>query len=93
MHLSLSCKERTYAATNQDFWNTPPEGNWGYPIVEEAPLMTPLKETIHIPEATPDSSQPLFSKEHLTLIMDIRRDVVDPLFRQERLNRRLQLSI
>jgi hypothetical protein len=89
MHSSLSRQEHTDVATNQAFWNTPPEGHWGYPIVEEAPSMTPLQETIHILEVTPDSSRPHFFEEHLTLIMDICRDVADLLFRQECLNRQL----
>jgi hypothetical protein len=89
MHSSLSRQENTYTTTNQDFWNTPPEGHLGYPIVEEAPPTTPLQDTIHILEVTPNSPRPLFSKEHLTLIMDIHRDVADLLFRQECLNHRL----
>lgn len=45
----------------------------------------PLQETICILEVTPDYFRPQFYEEHLTLIMDIRRDVADLLFRQEHL--------
>jgi hypothetical protein len=89
MPSSLPRQEQDVATSGQVIWNTPPTGHWGYPIVEEAPLMTPIQATTRSSEVTHESSRPQFSKELLVLIMDIRRDVADLLFRHEHLNRRL----
>jgi hypothetical protein len=45
---------------NKSFWNTPLQRHWVYVIFEEAPLITTLQETIHIPKETPNSSWPHF---------------------------------
>jgi hypothetical protein len=75
-------------AMGQASLRDPPTGHWGYPIIEEEASLIPLQEANRAPEDFPDSTMHSFSEEHLNLLLDIRRDAMDQLFRQENINHR-----
>jgi hypothetical protein len=75
-----------------DYQSTIPEGHWGFPMVEEIPPLLPLHNvTLPSVEASASPPQHFLSEDHLNLIMDIRRDMVDQIFHQECLNHWLDL--
>lgn len=64
-----------------DYQSTIPEGHWGFPVVEEIPLLLPLHNvTTPSMEASASPPQHFLSEDHLNLIMDIRRDMANQIF-------------
>jgi len=70
----------------QYFSCDPPEGHWGYPIIEEEAMVIPLQEANRAPEDFPNSTMHILSEEHMNLLLDIHKDATGQLFHQENIN-------